>query len=290
MQKELEKFRKRLWKREVLPKIILFCKKVLVFLLLWKTKFITEAKANLAGQAACVAKTHKIRSWLGRPCCSITSTFLATLWFGDSCGWMEEQMEKNKNKKRDRTEEWGEFERSRVGWKWRLSRAYVCTLPAGCCCSYGCCLFWCVPWLDGQKSPQTPPEWWDKTQRLLLKCLIIVLLKNTIFLEMTPDTPWGFGAGWYVPPSSESLVPLWEPKAASPPARCPSAAPSDSPAPPPEADSRRPDRGALAPAPPLGSGAALACVGCGRLHPGGGSSPRNLGREEQHAALFRKGL
>lgn len=102
---------------------------------------------------------------------------------------------------------------------------------------------------------------------------------------MTPDTLWGFGAGWYVPPSSESLVPLSEPKAASPPAHCPSAAPSDSPAPPPEADSGRPDREVLAPAPPQGSGAALACVGCGRLHPGGGNSPKNLGREGQHAAL-----
>lgn len=103
---------------------------------------------------------------------------------------------------------------------------------------------------------------------------------------MTPDTLWGFGAGWFVPPSSESLVPLSEPKAASPPAHCPSAAPSDSPAPPPEADSRRPDRGALAPAPPRGSGAVLACVGCGCLRPGGGNSLKNLGREEQNVLHY----
>lgn len=114
----------------------------------------------------------------------------------------------------------------------------------------------------------------------------LVLLKNSASLEMTPDTLWGFGAGWFVPPSSGSLVPLSEPKAASPPAHCPSAAPSDSPAPPPEADSRRPDRGALAPAPPRGSGAALACVGCGRLRPGGGNSPKNLGREEQTRCIM----
>lgn len=121
----------------------------------------------------------------------------------------------------------------------------------------------------------------------MLKSGTFVLLKKNISLERTPDTLWGFGAGWYVPPSSESLVPLSEPKAASPPAHCPSAAPSDSPAPPPEADSRRPDRGALALAPPQGSGAALACVGCGRLHPGGGNSLKSLGRREQHAALSR---
>lgn len=192
---------------------------------------------------------------------------------------------KNKNKKRDRAGEWEEFEKIGVWWKRRLSWAYVCTLPAGCCCSYGCCLFWCVLWLDDQKNPQTPPERWDKIWRLLLKCLIIVLKKKKNSLEMTPDTLLGFGAGWYVPPSSESLVPLSEPKAVSPPAHCPSGAPSDSPVPPLEADSRRPGRGALAPAPPQGSGAALACVGCGRLHPGGGSSPKNLDREEQHAAL-----
>lgn len=127
----------------------------------------------------------------------------------------------------------------------------------------------------------------NKRGRLLLKSLIIVLLKDHISLKMTPDTLWGFGAGWYVPPSSESLAPLSEPKAASPPAHCPSAAPSDFPAPPPGADRRRPDRGALAPAPPPGSGAGLACVGCGRLHPGGGNSLKNLGRQEQHVGLSR---
>lgn len=97
---------------------------------------------------------------------------------------------------------------------------------------------------------------------------------------MTPDTLWGFGAGWYVPPSNEIPGLLSEPKAASPLARCPSAAPSDSLAPPLEADSKRRDRVALAPAPPQGSAAALACVGYGRLHLDEGSSPRNLRREE----------
>lgn len=104
---------------------------------------------------------------------------------------------------------------------------------------------------------------------------------------MTPDTLWGFGAGWYVPPSSEIPGLLSEPKAASPLARCPSAAPLDSLAPPPEADSKRPDRVALALAPPQGSAAVLVCVGYGCLHPDEGSSPRNLQREEQHAALSK---
>lgn len=122
---------------------------------------------------------------------------------------------------------------------------------------------------------------------VLLRRLIAALYMNDISLEMTPDILWGFGAGWYVPPSSESPGLLSEPKAAFPLARCPSAAPSDSLVPPPAADSRRPDRVALAPAPPQGSAAALVCVGCGRLHPDGGSFPRNLGREEQHAALSR---
>lgn len=143
-------------------------------------------------------------------------------------------------------------------------------------------LMW--PLVGWSKNPSNTTWTMEQNQGVLVKCLIVVSHKK-ISLEMTPDTLWGFGARWYVLPSSEIPGLLSEPKAASPLVRCPSAAPSDSLAPLPEADSKRPDRVALAPAPPRGSAAALACVGYGRLHLDEGSSLRNLWREEQHAAL-----
>lgn len=94
--------------------------------------------------------------------------------------------------------------------------------------------------------------------------------------EHLPDTPLGFGAGWCGPPSSEIPGLLLGPIAKSPPGHCPSTGPSDFPAPPPGAGSRRRGRVDLALAPPQGSAAGLACAGCGLLHPGGGSSLRNL--------------
>lgn len=269
-----------------------------MFLLLLKkkTKFIIEARANLAGQAACAARTHKIGSWWGRPCCPIMSTFLATLWFGDSCGWMEEQMEKIKTtkKRKRRSGRMGRIwkERSRV--ERRTGFGLTCALFQLDVAAHMDVVYFDVSsgWMikkalkhhlkDGEKKQNM------KAVIKMFDYTWLVLLKISASLEVTPDTLWGFGAGWFVPPSSESLVPLSEPKAASPPAHCPSAAPSDCPAPPPEADSRRPDRGALAPAPPRGSGAALACAGCGRLRPGGGNSPKNLGREEQTRCIIPK--
>lgn len=143
-------------------------------------------------------------------------------------------------------------------------------------------LMW--PLVGWSKKPSNTTWMMGQNKGVLLKCLIVMSHKN-ISLETTPDTLWGFGVGWYVPPSSEIPGLLSEPKAASPLARCPSAAPSDSLAPPPEADSKRPDRVALAPAPPRGSAAALACVGYGLLHLDEGSSPGNLRTEEQNAAL-----
>lgn len=110
--------------------------------------------------SASVAKTRKIGSWLGCLCCSLTSTFLAMLWFWWQLRLNKKTDGKNKNKKETERKNGKNLNRAEWGGK----GAYVCTLPAGHRCSYGCCLFWCDLWLDDQKIPQTPPERWDKTK------------------------------------------------------------------------------------------------------------------------------
>lgn len=115
----------------------------------------------------------------------------------------------------------------------------------------------------------------EYSAREIKRCCFPPLLQSSKEQHL-PGTLWGFGAGWFGPPSSETPGLLSAPRGESLPGRCPSAGPSDSPVPPPGAGSGREGRGGLARAPPRGSAAGLAYAGCGRLHPGGGSFLRNL--------------
>lgn len=91
-----------------------------------------------------------------------------------------------------------------------------------------------------------------------------------------PDILWGFGEEWFGPLSSGAPARLLVPIRGSPPGRCPSAEPAGYPVPPPGADSRTEGRENLVLAPLQGSAVWLSCAGCGHLHPGGGSSLKNL--------------